>query len=241
MPILEFEIVGDAPADVAQRLADAAGEVFGLEPGRVWVKLRRIAPDDYAENGGSTSVEPVFVKVLHADVPVAIASEVERLTAVISNVLARPSENVHLFYEPSGGGRVAFGGDVVTLERTRHQSGAPWEDLVGYSRMVRDRGHVYVTGTAPVADDGSTFAAGKPYEQALRCLELIERALAELPLDRSSIVRTRMFVTDIDLWEEFGRAHREFFGSSRPATTMVEVRRLIRADMLIEIEADATV
>ena len=122
----------------------------------------------------------------------------------------------------------------------RVSSAAVWEDVVGYCRAVRAGDHVYVTGTAPVADDGAgVHAPGDAYAQARRCLELIERALLGLGVDRTRVVRTRMFVTDIERWREFGRAHAEFFAGHRPATTMVEVRRLIAPEMLIEIEADA--
>ena len=126
----------------------------------------------------------------------------------------------------------------VEFERVR--SKAVWEDLVGYCRVVKAGSAVFVTGTAPVDESGSkTHAPGDPYAQAKRCLELIERALRELGLDRTRIARTRMFVTDISAWREFGRAHAEFFGNDRPATTMVEVKRLIDDEMMIEIEADA--
>lgn len=121
----------------------------------------------------------------------------------------------------------------------RVYSAAPWEQQVGYCRAIRAGNQIFVTGTAPVADDGGVFAPGQAYEQAARCLQLIEAALAELGVERERIVRTRMFVTDIARWSEFGRAHREFFGEHRPATTMVEVSRLIAPEMLIEIEADA--
>jgi isochorismate pyruvate lyase len=125
------------------------------------------------------------------------------------------------------------------MEFQRSYSGAPWEKVVGYCRAIRAGDHVHVTGTAPVSDAGGVFAPDDAYAQAKRCLEIIERALADLGVARESIVRTRMFVTDIGRWSEFGRAHREFFGPHRPATTMVEVARLIDAEMLIEIEADA--
>jgi isochorismate pyruvate lyase len=120
-------------------------------------------------------------------------------------------------------------------------SGAPWEDEVGYCRAVRAGDRIFVTGTAPVSDDGSLFAPGDAAAQAARCLELIERALGELGAGRDHVVRTRMFVTDIDRWREFGSAHKAFFGTHRPATTMVEIARLIAPGMLIEIEADAIV
>lgn len=127
----------------------------------------------------------------------------------------------------------------MVFERTF--SGAPWEGSVGYCRALKAGNHIYVTGTAPVGDDGAVFAPGDAYAQARRCLDIIRRALDNLGADISSIVRTRMFVTDIARWEEYGRAHGEFFAEHPPATTMVEVGRLIEPEMLIEIEADAVV
>jgi isochorismate pyruvate lyase len=125
-------------------------------------------------------------------------------------------------------------------EFERVSSKAVWEDAVGYCRVVKAGSAVFVTGTAPVDDSGAgTHAPGDAYAQARRCLELIEHAIAQLGLDRRRIARTRMFVTDIARWREYGRAHAEFFGADRPATSMVEVRALIDPDMLIEIEADA--
>jgi len=118
-------------------------------------------------------------------------------------------------------------------------SGAPWESKVGYCRAIRAGDHIYVTGTAPVADDGSCYAPGDAYAQTKRCIEIIQRALIDLGVDLSSVVRTRMFVTDISRWGEYGRAHGEFFAGHPPATTMVEVKSLIDPEMLIEIEADA--
>lgn len=126
-----------------------------------------------------------------------------------------------------------------TIART--YSGAPWEKIVGYCRAVRMGSTIAVTGTTSVSEDGKIFAIGKPYEQAKRCLEIIERALAPLGACRKDIIRTRMFVTDISQWQEVGRAHGEFFVDHPPATTMVEVKALIDPDLLIEIEADAMV
>jgi isochorismate pyruvate lyase len=123
----------------------------------------------------------------------------------------------------------------------RAYSGAPWEKVVGYCRAVRAGDHVYVTGTTAVGDDGQPYAPGDGYAQAQRCFDLIERALQKLGADLTAVVRTRMFVTDISRWEEFGRAHRERFGDHPPATTMVEVKALIAPELLIEIEADAVV
>jgi enamine deaminase RidA (YjgF/YER057c/UK114 family) len=117
-------------------------------------------------------------------------------------------------------------------------SGAPWETQVGYCRALRAGDHIWVTGTAPVADDGTVVATEDGYGQAKRCLEIIANALAELGANLSHVVRTRMFVTDISRWAEYGRAHREAFADHPPATTMVEVRSLIDPGMLIEIEAE---
>jgi isochorismate pyruvate lyase len=122
---------------------------------------------------------------------------------------------------------------------SRTYSNAPWETEIGYCRAVRAGDHIYVTGTASVADDGAVFAPGDGYAQARRGLELIRKALNDLGADLEHVVRTRMFVTDIKRWAEFGRAHREFFAAHPPATTMVEIQSLIHPDMLIEIEADA--
>jgi enamine deaminase RidA (YjgF/YER057c/UK114 family) len=122
----------------------------------------------------------------------------------------------------------------------RVRSHAVWENLVGYCRALRAGPFVFVTGTAPIDETGSgVYAPGNAELQARRCLELIERALRELGLDRSRITRTRMFVTDISRWREYGRAHAAFFGDGVPTTTMVEVKSLIDPAMLIEIEADA--
>ena len=122
----------------------------------------------------------------------------------------------------------------------RVSSHAVWENIVGYCRLVKAGSLVFVTGTAPVDESGGgVFAPGDAEAQARRCLELIERALAEVGLDRTRIARTRMFVTDISRWRDYGRAHAAFFGPDRPATSMVEVKALIDPAMLIEIEADA--
>lgn len=124
-----------------------------------------------------------------------------------------------------------------SIERTF--SKAPWEKTIGYCRAIRMGHQIAVTGTAPIGEDGRVFAPGKPYNQAKRCLEIIQKALFDLGAARTQIIRTRMFVTDISMWPEFGRAHGEFFADCPPATTMVEVKALIDPEMLIEIEADA--
>ncbi len=127
------------------------------------------------------------------------------------------------------------------MEFQRTFSGAPWESKVGYCRALRAGNHVFVTGTAPVADDGSTFAPGDAYAQAKRCFEIVERSIAPLGATMKEVVRTRMFVTDISQWEAFGRAHVEVFADHPPCTTMVEVNALIDPDMLVEIEVDAII
>lgn len=135
---------------------------------------------------------------------------------------------------------MATGG--ANAERGVHRvfSGAPWESRVGYCRAIRSDSLIFVTGTAPVDESGGVFAPGDAYAQARRCFQIIERALLGLGASMADVVRTRMFVTDISRWEEFGRAHHEFFADHPPATSMVEVRRLIHPAMLIEVEADAS-
>lgn len=127
------------------------------------------------------------------------------------------------------------------MEFQRTFSGAPWETRVGYCRALRHGDRVWVTGTAALDDDGSVYGQNDGYVQARRCLEIIEQALGELGARLDTVVRTRMFVTDISRWEEYGRAHAEIFADHPPCTAMVEVNRLIHPDLLIEIEADAVV
>jgi enamine deaminase RidA (YjgF/YER057c/UK114 family) len=120
-------------------------------------------------------------------------------------------------------------------------SGAPWESEVGYCRALRADDRIFVTGTAPMTPDGNVHAVGDGYAQAVRCIEILRQAVEELGGSMEHVTRTRMFVTDIDRWEEYGRAHNEVFHDHPPTTSMVEVSRLIHPDMLIEIEADAVV
>ena len=126
-------------------------------------------------------------------------------------------------------------------QRERISSGAKWESIVGYSRAVKVGNRIYVTGTTALADDGEIVGVDDPYEQAKQCIRNIEKALKRLGAGLEHVVRTRMFVTDISRWEEYGRAHGEFFRDIRPATAMVEVKALIDPTMLIEIEADAEI
>ena len=124
-------------------------------------------------------------------------------------------------------------------ERQRYSSGMKWESIVGYSRAVRVGNRIYVTGTTATNENGDVVGVGDAHAQTVQTVKNIERALQALGAGLEHIVRTRMFVTDISRWEEYGKAHGEFFREIMPATTMVEVSKLIDPNMLIEIEADA--
>lgn len=123
--------------------------------------------------------------------------------------------------------------------REKYSSAAKWESTVGYSRAVKVGDRIYVTGTTATGDDGHIVGGDDGYAQTVQVIKNIRRALEMLDATLENVVRTRMFVTDIERWEEYGRAHKEYFGGILPATTMVEVSKLIDPQMLIEMEADA--
>jgi enamine deaminase RidA (YjgF/YER057c/UK114 family) len=125
------------------------------------------------------------------------------------------------------------------MDRQFVASGAPWEEVVGYARAVRVGPHVFVSGTTATDASGNVVAVGDPRGQTAYILKKIEGALRQLGASLGDVVRTRMFVVDIGAWEAIGGAHGQAFGAIRPATSMVEVRRLIHPDHLVEIEVDA--
>jgi enamine deaminase RidA (YjgF/YER057c/UK114 family) len=127
------------------------------------------------------------------------------------------------------------------MNRTRISTGTEWEATVGYSRALRVGPHVHVSGTTATDEDGAIVGVGDPYRQAKQALTNVESSLRAAGATLADVVRTRIFVTDIDQWKAVGRAHGEVFGDIQPATSMVEVRRLINSEMLVEIEAIAIV
>ena len=127
------------------------------------------------------------------------------------------------------------------MHRELFSSGTRWESEVGYSRAVKVGPHIYVSGTTATGAHGEVIGLGDPAAQMRQCLANIEASLHELGAKLSDVVRTRIYTVDIEAWESIGRVHEEAFGGIRPATSMIEVSRLISPELLVEVEADACI
>ncbi len=215
---------------------DGVGEVVAVDDDPAGVRVR-VPPEfvRYLVPKGSVAIDGVSLTIASVEGDVLGVALIPLTLEATSLGRLKPADRVNL--ESDYLARALERQHSPEFQRT--YSAAPWEKKVGYCRALRAGDRIFVTGTAAIDDDGKPFAPGDGYAQARRCLELIERALGELGADRKAVVRTRLFVTDISRWEEFGRAHAEFFDGHHPTTTMVEVSALVDPAMLVEIEADA--
>ena len=127
------------------------------------------------------------------------------------------------------------------MKRINVSSGSEYEKPIGFSRAVRIANIISVAGTAPIAEDGSTSFPGDLYKQTRRCLEIIEKAISDAGGSLDSVIRTRVYLTDTENWEEAARAHGDFFSEIRPACTFIKISGLLREDWLVELEADCVI
>ncbi|MFP8488721.1 RidA family protein [Gracilimonas sp. Q87] len=127
------------------------------------------------------------------------------------------------------------------MKRQNYGFGAEWENKVGYSRAVRVGDQIFVSGTTAINDKGNVVGKGDLYTQTVQCINNIEKALSKAGASLKDVVRTRTFVTNIEDWEAFGKAHEEYFGAVKPAATLVEVSNLIHPDLIVEMEVDAVI
>jgi len=212
-----------------------------LERRTLWESVQlRIRTGHRQASGDAVALPKRARKAAHVPSRASIPESHLGYKTPIPTLLYR-SKSLTLWYnEPKQGSR--YRGERIggRMERTQVGSGAPWEAIVGYSRAVRVGQQVFVAGTTATDATGAVVGV-TAYEQARQALRNIESALERCGARMADVVRTRMYVANIDDWEEIGRAHGEVFGAIRPAATMVEVKRLIDPAMLVEIEVDAII